>query len=76
MRPIVYACAALAFSSATAFADVEQGLAALQQGNAELAASKFQKAFDAGDADGAFYIARMLELGIGAEPNVAQARQL
>lgn len=50
-------------------AHVSQGLAALEAQDLEGAADAFQQAFDAGDPDGAFYLGRMLELGIGGPAN-------
>lgn len=76
MRSLIGGCAAFVLCCTAAQADVQAGLNALQQGDAEAAAAAFQTAFDAGDSEGAFYIGRMLELGIGVEPDIAQARQL
>ncbi|WP_434290570.1 tetratricopeptide repeat protein [Celeribacter sp. SCSIO 80788] len=54
---------------------VQEGLVALNAQDFAGAAAAFQEAFDDGDADGAFYLGRMLELGIGgiANPKAAVA---
>ena len=57
-------------------ADISSGVTALESGDAERAAREFQSAYDAGDADGAFYLGRMFELGLGADPNIQQAAEL
>jgi uncharacterized protein len=57
-------------------ADVSAPLALLQKGDVVGAAKGFQAAFDKGDGDGAFYLGRMLELGIGAAQNLNQAAKL
>ncbi|MDO5658159.1 MAG: tetratricopeptide repeat protein [Paracoccus sp. (in: a-proteobacteria)] len=69
----VLAAAGVALSVAPALSDVEAGLDALAQGDVEAASVQFQAAFEGGDADGAFYLGRMLELGMGAMPDPAQA---
>lgn len=53
----------------TAYADIKQGLVELDAKNYEAAAQTFSKAFEDGKVDGAFYLGRMLELGLGGEPN-------
>lgn len=52
---------------------VAEGLAALNAHDFEGAVEAFQGAFDEGDADGAFYLGRMLELGIGGGANLTAA---
>lgn len=52
---------------------VEEGLAALNAEDFEGAVAAFQGAFDEGDADGAFYLGRMLELGLGGGANLTAA---
>lgn len=52
---------------------VKEGLAALDAQDFEGAAKAFQGAFDEGDADGAFYLGRMLELGLGGGANLTAA---
>jgi TPR repeat protein len=52
---------------------VVQGLEALNAQDFETASQEFSTAFDKGDADGAFYLGRMLELGMGGTPNLKAA---
>jgi hypothetical protein len=52
---------------------VQEGLTALDSEDFVTASQKFAEAFEEGDADGAFFLGRMLELGIGAEPNLQAA---
>jgi uncharacterized protein len=66
---------ALSFTSA-AFADVQSGLAALDAGNVAQAAADFQKAFEENDADGAFYLGRLFEMGVGTEKDTSRAANL
>ena len=62
--------ASFVLGSATfAYADIKQGLTELDAKNYEAAAQTFSKAFEDGEVDGAFYLGRMLELGLGGEPN-------
>lgn len=56
-----------------AFADTKAGVAALEAGDVEKAAKEFQTSYDSGDADGAFYLGRMFEMGLGTEVNIPQA---
>lgn len=57
----------------SAFADVAKGLEYLESNDVPAAAKEFSAAFDAGDADGAFYLGRMSELGIGLKPDLSRA---
>lgn len=59
-----------------AFSGVSEGLKALDAGQIPEAAKEFQAGFDAGDADGAFYLGRLFELGLGTKPDLARAAQL
>lgn len=66
----------LAFDAACAHekgVHVANGLEAMEASDFETAATQFSTAFDEGDADGAFYLGRMLELGMGGEPNLKAA---
>ncbi|MDX5411660.1 MAG: sel1 repeat family protein, partial [Rhodobacterales bacterium] len=67
-------CTTLGFGAARA--DIAAGIAALEQGDAETAAQSFQTSFENGEADGAFYLGRMFELGLGTQPDLAQAAEL
>lgn len=48
---------------------IEEGLAALEDEDFVAASEHFSAAFDAGAPDGAFFLGRMLELGMGGPPN-------
>ena len=52
---------------------VEKGLEHLEINDVSSAAKEFSKAYDNGDADGAFYLGRMSELGIGLKPDLSRA---
>ena len=69
-------CLTFCFAPGFGLADIATGVKALEGGDAESAAREFQAAFDAGDPNGAFYLGRMFELGLGAEPNMQQAAEL
>ena len=64
---------ALLLTTSVAFADTQAGIAALENNDVETAAKEFQASLDAGDGDGAFYLGRMFELGLGTEVNIQQA---
>ncbi len=52
---------------------IEQGVAALNTQDFLAASEHFSRAFDEGSYDGAFYLGRMLELGMGGTPNLKAA---
>ena len=56
--------------------DIQAGIAALDKSDFALAAREFAMAFEKGEGDGAFYLGRMYETGMGAPANVAQAVQI
>ena len=64
---------ALIVTTPPAFADVSDGLAALDAGDIASAASRFQDGFAAGDADGAFYLGRLFEFGLGTDADITRA---
>ncbi len=64
---------AVVLVSSTAGADVKQGLSALEKKDYGAAAKQFSTAFEAGEADGAFYLGRMMELGFGGPANLKSA---
>lgn len=68
--------AALTFLAFPAFADLREGLTALETGNFEAAAASFAAAVDEGEADGHFYLGRMLELGMGGQPDLVTAVEI
>jgi len=49
---------------------LREGLIALDDGDYKTAAEKFAKGFEQGEVDGAFYLGRMLELGLGGTPDL------
>jgi uncharacterized protein len=55
---------------------IKDGLASLEAKNYEAALKAFNDAYNAGQGDGAFYLARMLELGVGIEGDPEKARLL
>ncbi|WP_235227299.1 tetratricopeptide repeat protein [Octadecabacter dasysiphoniae] len=57
-------------------ADVSEGVALLEDGDVAAAASSFAQAYEDGDAEGAFYLARLFELGLGTEPDPQRAANL
>jgi len=67
---------ALTVTTPPAFADVSDGLAALDAGDIASAASQFQDGFAAGDADGAFYLGRLFEFGLGTDADITRAANL
>lgn len=75
MRLAVSLAAFLAMTL-TAHADTAAGLKSLDDGNVPDAAKQFQAAWDAGDADGAFYLGRLFELGVGTQVDMQRAAQL
>lgn len=62
--------------STPAFADITVGLAALDAGDVETAASEFQASYQEGDGDGAFYLGRLFEFGLGADADMTRAANL
>ena len=68
--------AGVLMTASTAMADVSEGIAALEAGNVQGAAQLFQEAFDAGEADGAFYLGRLFELGLGTDKDMRRAAAL
>lgn len=61
------------FSVGTASADVSTGLEQLTSQNFEEAVSSFKTAFENGDGDGAFYLGRMVEMGLGIDADPKRA---
>ncbi|MHA3915147.1 tetratricopeptide repeat protein [Halovulum sp. GXIMD14793] len=56
--------------------DVAGGLALLNDGDVSSAAQAFAEAYDAGEADGAFYLGRLFEMGLGTEQDEMRAANL
>ncbi len=68
---------ALAFASSSVAADVPTGLSHLEAGEIAKAAEAFQSAFeDDGQGEGAFYLGRLFEFGIGVEVDLIRAANL
>ncbi len=59
-----------------AVADVAAGVEKLNAGDVKGAAADFASAYDAGDAEGAFYLGRLFELGLGTERDEMRAANL
>lgn len=75
MRYFAFPFALSLFASA-AFADIPAGLAALDTGDVETAADQFQASYQNGDGDGAFYLGRLFEFGLGADVDMTRAANL
>jgi len=60
----------------SALADIQAGLDALDAGDVAVAATEFQSAFQDGNGDGAFYLGRLFEFGLGAEKDMTRAANL
>lgn len=60
----------------SAAADVAAGVEKLNAGDVKGAAADFAAAYDAGDAEGAFYLGRLFELGLGTERDEMRAANL
>jgi uncharacterized protein len=56
--------------------NLQQGLKALDERKFEVAIKAFNDAYAGGDAEGAFYLGRMVELGVGVQPDFEKARVL
>uniref|UniRef100_A0A7C1T334 Sel1 repeat family protein n=1 Tax=Agrobacterium albertimagni TaxID=147266 RepID=A0A7C1T334_9HYPH len=59
-----------------AVADVAKGIGLLEQGDIQGSVKEFQAAFEASEPDGAFYIGRLFELGLGTELDMGRAVEL
>ncbi|WP_107497719.1 tetratricopeptide repeat protein [Thalassobius sp. I31.1] len=67
---------AFSLIASTAFADVSEGLSLLEAGDVAGAAEAFATAYDADDAEGAFYLGRLFELGLGTDQDETRAANL
>lgn len=74
--PTVSSCFAAALWTIPAYADVETGVALLNAGDVSGAATEFAAAYEAGDGEGAFYLGRLFELGLGTEQDEMRAANL
>lgn len=66
----------LTATSLPALADVASGLTALNAGKVQEAVEAFQGGYSEGDGDGAFYLGRLFEFGIGTEKDLNRAANL
>lgn len=64
------------FSPLPAYSDVASGLTALNAGNVQEAVDAFQASYKEGDGDGAFYLGRLFEFGVGTEKDLNRAANL
>lgn len=69
-------CLLMGFGADHALADVSAGLTALDSGNVAEAVKEFRASFEAGEGDGAFYLGRLLELGVGVDSDIMRAANL
>ncbi|MEM9637365.1 MAG: tetratricopeptide repeat protein [Pseudomonadota bacterium] len=60
----------------SALGDVSEGVSLLESGDVSGAASMFAEAYEAGDGEGAFYLGRLFELGLGTEKDETRAADL
>ena len=73
---IGFAVACAAAFAGSARADVSQGVSLLEAGDVSGAADAFAAAYEAGDGDGAFYLGRLFELGLGTDRDEVRAAGL
>lgn len=66
----------LVMSSTSVRADVASAIKMLESGDVSGSVKEFQAAFEAGDPDGAFYIGRLFEMGLGTDKDMRRAAQL
>ncbi|MFQ1702571.1 tetratricopeptide repeat protein [Loktanella agnita] len=69
-------CFVTSFWAISASADVAEGVELLNAGDVSAAATQFAAAYEAGDSEGAFYLGRLFELGLGAEQDEMRAANL
>lgn len=62
--------------ASVAVADVSEGLSLLEAGDVAGAAEAFAVAYDSNDAEGAFYLGRLFELGLGTDQDETRAANL
>lgn len=74
-QKILVICLA-SFGAIPAHADVSNGIELLNAGDVSAAATEFAAAYEAGDGEGAFYLGRLFELGLGTEQDEMRAANL
>lgn len=63
-------------STQSGLADVTAGVDFLNAGDVSAAAEEFAQAYEAGDPEGAFYLGRLFELGLGTDQDEMRAANL
>lgn len=74
--PSITLCFVASLWTVSASADVETGVELLNAGDVSGAATEFAAAYEAGDGEGAFYLGRLFELGLGTEQDEMRAANL
>lgn len=74
--PVVLVTFVASLWTVSASADVEQGVELLNAGDVSGAATEFAAAYEAGDGEGAFYLGRLFELGLGTDQDEMRAANL
>lgn len=74
--PTLSICFVASFWSTSTAADVATGVELLNAGDVSGAATEFATAYEAGDGEGAFYLGRLFELGLGTEQDEMRAANL
>ena len=69
-------CLLVSTVAAPVFAGVTEGIDLLDSGDVAGAASEFAAAYEAGEPEGAFYLGRLFELGLGTEQDEMRAANL
>jgi len=64
------------FIGASALADVGKGIELLNAGDVSGAAAEFAASYEFGDGEGAFYLGRLFELGLGTDKDEMRAANL
>lgn len=76
LKSAVPFCFSLVAFTSGVFADTEAGLSALSAGDVATAAAEFEQSYAAGDGDGAFYLGRLFEFGLGTDVDMNRAASL
>ena len=70
------ACGMSVLLSTASYADVAAGIDFLNAGDVSAAAEEFAASYEAGEPEGAFYLGRLFELGLGTEKDEMRAANL
>lgn len=76
MKHIVITTFSAVFLATSALADVDKGIELLNAGDVSGAAAEFAASYEAGDGEGAFYLGRLFELGLGTDKDEMRAANL